>query len=270
MKLDQAQVDAQALNIAYCHIVSPVTGRVGLRLVDPGNYVQTTSTSGIAVITQLQPITVIFTIPEDDLPEIMPQLNAGTTLPVTAYDRANLHQLATGQGIGRRQSDRHHDRDRESARAIRQCRQCAVPEPVRQCAASDQDAAKRRSRCRHRRSSAARRAPMFMSSMPTARSRCGRSATSAIDGSLTAVTSGLAAGERVVVDGTDRLRDGCTSPSPPIDGQPAAPGAATRPDKAAGQGQNGGRSQNPPPRAGSSTPGDANAGSIRRGDKAVR
>ena len=94
---DQGLVDAEALNIAYCHIVSPVTGRVGLRLVDPGNYVQTTSSTGIAVITQLQPITVIFSIPEDDLPEIMPQLNAGTALAVTAYDRANLHQLATGQ-----------------------------------------------------------------------------------------------------------------------------------------------------------------------------
>src|SRR5208282_193903 len=97
VKLDQAQVDAQALNIAYCHIVSPVTGRVGLRLVDPGNYIQTTSTSGIAVVTQLQPITVIFAIPEDDLPAIMPQLNAGTTLQVSAYDRANVKLLAIGQ-----------------------------------------------------------------------------------------------------------------------------------------------------------------------------
>ena len=79
---DQGLVDAEALNISYCHIVSPVTGRVGLRLVDPGNYVQTTSSTGIAVITQLQPITVIFSIPEDDLPEIMPQLNAGTALTV--------------------------------------------------------------------------------------------------------------------------------------------------------------------------------------------
>ena len=94
---DQGLVDAEALNISYCHIVSPVTGRVGLRLVDPGNYVQTTASTGIAVITQLQPITVIFTIPEDDLPEIMPQLNAGTTLTVVAYDRANIHQLATGK-----------------------------------------------------------------------------------------------------------------------------------------------------------------------------
>src|SRR5499427_1505422 len=97
VKQDQGLVDAQALNIAYCRIVSPITGRVGLRLVDPGNYVQTTNTGGIAVITQLQPISVVFTLPEDDLPEIMPQFTAGTPLIVTAYDRANLHQLAVGK-----------------------------------------------------------------------------------------------------------------------------------------------------------------------------
>lgn len=97
VKVDQAQVDAQALNIAYCHIVSPVTGRIGLRLVDPGNYVQTSSASSIAVVTQLQPITVIFSVAEDYLPDIMPQFTAGTALQVTAFDRANVKQLATGK-----------------------------------------------------------------------------------------------------------------------------------------------------------------------------
>src|SRR5271155_4944473 len=77
VKQDQGLVDAQALNVTYCHIVSPVSGRVGLRLVDPGNYVQTTTSTGLAIIAQMQPITVIFAIPEDDLPAIMPQLNAG-------------------------------------------------------------------------------------------------------------------------------------------------------------------------------------------------
>jgi membrane fusion protein, multidrug efflux system len=97
VKLDQAQIDQQKLNIIYCRIVSPVTGRVGLRLVDPGNYIQTTNATGIAVVTQMQPITVIFPIPEDDLPDILPQLNAGTPLQVFAYDRANVKQLATGR-----------------------------------------------------------------------------------------------------------------------------------------------------------------------------
>ena len=96
VKQDQGLIDAQTLNIAYCHIVSPVTGRIGLRLVDPGNYVQSASATGIAVVTELQPITVIFSIPEDDLPEIMPQVYAGTKLQVTAFDRANVKQLAVG------------------------------------------------------------------------------------------------------------------------------------------------------------------------------
>ncbi len=99
VKLDQAQVDQQKLNVIYCHIVSPVTGRVGLRLVDPGNYVQTSNSTGIAVVTQVQPITVIFPIPEDDLPEIVPQLNAGAIFEVAAYDRANVKLLATGRVI---------------------------------------------------------------------------------------------------------------------------------------------------------------------------
>ena len=97
VKLDQAQVDQQKLNVLYCRIVSPVTGRIGLRLVDPGNYVQTSNSTGLAVVTQLQPITVIFPIPEDDLPDIMPQLSAGTPLEVSAYDRANVKMLATGR-----------------------------------------------------------------------------------------------------------------------------------------------------------------------------
>ena len=97
VKVDQALIDAQKLNIAYCHIVSPVTGRVGLRLVDPGNYVQTSSSSNIAVVTQLQPISVVFSVPEDQLPDIMPEFNSGAALSVTAFDRADVRQLATGK-----------------------------------------------------------------------------------------------------------------------------------------------------------------------------
>ena len=99
VKLDQAQVDQQKLNVIYCRIMSPVTGRVGLRLVDPGNYVQTSNSTGLAVVTQLQPITVIFPIPEDDLPDIVPQLSAGAIFQVAAYDRANVKLLATGRVI---------------------------------------------------------------------------------------------------------------------------------------------------------------------------
>jgi multidrug efflux system membrane fusion protein len=93
---DQAIVKTAELNVAYAHIVSPVTGRVGLRLVDPGNYLQPSDASGIVVITQIDPISVVFTTPEDNLPRIGARLNAGAKLPVTVLDRGNAHTLATG------------------------------------------------------------------------------------------------------------------------------------------------------------------------------
>jgi membrane fusion protein, multidrug efflux system len=95
VKTDQAQIDTEKLNIEYCHITAPVTSRVGLRLVDPGNYVQTSDTTGIAVLTQLQPISVIFSLPEDDIPDVMAQMKA-SPLTATVYDRANVHDLGSG------------------------------------------------------------------------------------------------------------------------------------------------------------------------------
>ena len=97
VQADQAQIDAQKLNLTYCRIVSPVTGRVGLRQVDPGNYVQTSDANGIVVVTQLQPISVIFTLPEDNLPEVIKRLRSGAVLAVTAYDRAGTTELAQGK-----------------------------------------------------------------------------------------------------------------------------------------------------------------------------
>jgi multidrug efflux system membrane fusion protein len=96
---DQGQIDAAKLNLTYCHIVAPISGRVGLRQVDQGNYVQTGDTNGLVTLTQLQPITVIFTLPEDDLPAIMKRLAEGAQLPVTAYDRTQTTKLAEGKVI---------------------------------------------------------------------------------------------------------------------------------------------------------------------------
>ena len=93
---DQAMVKTAQLNVAYTHIVSPVTGRVGLRLVDPGNYLQPSDTTGIVVITQIDPISVVFTTPEDNLPRISARLNSGAELKVTVLDRDNVSALATG------------------------------------------------------------------------------------------------------------------------------------------------------------------------------
>jgi membrane fusion protein, multidrug efflux system len=94
---DKAQIKAQQLNLYYCRIIAPSDGRVGLRLVDPGNYVQAGSSTGLVVLTKLKPTTVEYAVPEDDLPQIMARVHAGATLPVTAFDRANVIQLATGE-----------------------------------------------------------------------------------------------------------------------------------------------------------------------------
>ncbi|HUO05765.1 MAG TPA: MdtA/MuxA family multidrug efflux RND transporter periplasmic adaptor subunit [Candidatus Binataceae bacterium] len=93
---DQGAVDSAKLQLAYSQITSPITGRVGLRLVDHGNIVHAADTQGLAVITQLQPITVIFSIPEDDLPRVLAAMKGGTPLAVDAYDRELKQKLATG------------------------------------------------------------------------------------------------------------------------------------------------------------------------------
>jgi multidrug efflux system membrane fusion protein len=227
VKLDQAQIDQQKLNVLYCHIVSPVTGRIGLRLVDPGNYVQTTNTTGLAVVTQLQPITVIFPIPEDDLPDILPQLNAGTTLEVSAYDRANVKMLATG-------------------------RVAALDSQI------DTTTGTVKVRAQFDNADNALFPNQFVNAqllittlhnvvtVPTAAIQRGAPGTYVYvvnadetvsvrpiktgpnDGPMAAVDSGLSVGERVVVDGTDRLREGARVVIPAArSATPAAAGNAT-------------------------------------------
>jgi len=228
VKLDQAQIDQQKLNVLYCHIVSPVTGRVGLRLVDPGNYVQASNNTQIAVVTQMQPITVIFPIPEDNLPDVVPQLNAGATLEVTAYDRGNVKQLALGRVIA---LDSQIDTTTGTVK-------------VRAQFDNTDDAlfpnqfvnAHLLLRTLH-----------DVVTVPTAAIQRGEPGTyvyainadgtvsvrvinvGPTDGSLTAVNSGLSAGERVVVDGTDRLRDGARVQVAGAEGRAAAEPARKAP-----------------------------------------
>jgi multidrug efflux system membrane fusion protein len=96
LKTDQAAVDSARLQLVYCRITAPIGGRVGLRLVDPGNIVHASDTNGLVVITQLQPIAVIFTIPEDNIPSVLERLKRGARLPVEAYDREQRRKLAVG------------------------------------------------------------------------------------------------------------------------------------------------------------------------------
>jgi len=96
VKEDQAAVETAKLNLIYCHIVAPVTGRVGLRLVDPGNYVQTASPTGLVVLTEVEPISVVFVLPEDAIPDVWREVRSGKTLTVTAYNRTDNKLIATG------------------------------------------------------------------------------------------------------------------------------------------------------------------------------
>jgi membrane fusion protein, multidrug efflux system len=97
VKNDQGTVQYDQVQVGYCHITSPIDGRVGLRLVDPGNLVTANGTTTLVVITQTQPITIIFTLPEDNLEEVLAQTRHGGKLLVEAWDRAGQKQIAAGQ-----------------------------------------------------------------------------------------------------------------------------------------------------------------------------
>jgi multidrug efflux system membrane fusion protein len=238
VKADQALIDAQKLNIAYCHIVSPVTGRVGLRLVDPGNYVQPNSATGITVVTQLQPISVIFTIPEDDLPEIMPQLNADTKLQVTAFDRANVTKLGVGEVSAvdsqidtttgtvkvRAQFD-----NAERALFPNQFVNAELLVKTLQNAVTVPAAAVQRGAPGATPGGAMGTYVYLINSnnsVSVRQIKVGPTYVNANNASMTTVTSGLSAGDRVVTDGADRLRDGLHVNVTTIDGKQLAPSGA--------------------------------------------
>ncbi len=95
VKSDQGQIDSAKLNLVYCKITAPITGRIGLRLVDPGNIVHASDTNGLLVITQIEPISVLFTVAEDQLPTVLQKMRTAT-LEVDAYDREMKQKLAQG------------------------------------------------------------------------------------------------------------------------------------------------------------------------------
>jgi membrane fusion protein, multidrug efflux system len=254
VKQDQSLIDAQTLNIAYCHIVSPVTGRIGLRLVDPGNYVQPSSATGLAVVTELQPITVIFSIPEDDLPDVMPQLNGGTKLQVTVFDRANVKQLAVGSVIAvdsqidtttgtvrvRAQFD-----NADNALFPNQFVNVQLLVKTLASALTVPTAAIQRGSPGASPSGAMGTFVYLVNADDTVSVRqitVGPTYVDPKSGSMTTVDSGLSAGDKVVTDGADRLRDGLHVRVSSVDGKQAAPAAA--PAGGGGQkGKGGGRSR---------------------------
>lgn len=97
VKSDQGTLDFDKVQLAYCHITAPFAGKVGLRLVDPGNLMQSSGTTALAVVTQMEPITVVFTLAEDHLEQVLAQTRHGSKLPVEAWDRSSATKLGQGQ-----------------------------------------------------------------------------------------------------------------------------------------------------------------------------
>ncbi|MCQ8241037.1 MdtA/MuxA family multidrug efflux RND transporter periplasmic adaptor subunit [Rhizosaccharibacter radicis] len=233
VKADQGQIDYAKQQIDYCHIRSPVDGRVGLRQVDAGNYITSSATNGLVVVTQLHPISVIFTIPQDQIPAVQDQLRAGATLQVEAYDRTNTVKLATGKvftldntidtatGTVRIRSMFPNEDDRlfpnqfVNARLLLRTVHDAVLVPTGAIQAGSQG--------------------NFVYVVKPDDTVDVRDVTTGVsaDGQVL-VSKGLAAGETVVTDGTDRLHAGskvrvpATSPSAPAANDDQAAGAHRR------------------------------------------
>jgi multidrug efflux system membrane fusion protein len=207
VKADQATVATDQINIAYCHIVSPVDGRVGLRQVDPGNYVQTSDPNGIVVVTQLQPMSVVFSVPQTNLAEIEDRVAQGASLEVDAYDQSNTTQIDQGK-LATIDNEMDTSTGTVKMRAVFPNNKnqlfpnefvnahllvntltnvLRVPVPAVQLGASG----------------------TFVWVINPDNSVASRPVKlGVVDGQYQQVISGLKAGDRVVTDGTDRLRDG--------------------------------------------------------------
>lgn len=225
IKFDQAAIDTQRLNLTYCHITSPVDGRVGLRQVDQGNYVTTGDANGIVVVTTLQPISVIFTLPEDSIPAVQKRIRAGASLPVAAWDRGDVAKLADGTLLT---LDTQIDPTTGTVKA-----RALFPNQDQALFPQQFVNAHLLVDTLH--------APVLVPNAAVQRGSpgtfvylVGADDTVAVrkvvagpaDSSSTAITSGLAAGERVVVDGADRLHEGAKVTVPAEHAEPAAGEAA--------------------------------------------
>lgn len=222
VKADQAAIDTQKLNLIYCHITSPVDGRVGLRQVDQGNYVTTGDTNGIVVVTTLQPISVIFTLPEDSIPAVQKRIRAGATLPVAAWDRGDVAKLADGSLLT---LDTQIDPTTGTVKA-----RASFPNQDQALFPQQFVNAHLLVDTLH--------APVLVPNAAVQRGSPGtfvylvgaddtvsvrKVVIGPADSASTSISSGLAAGDRVVVDGADRLHEGAkvTVPAAPAAGEPA-------------------------------------------------
>jgi len=208
VKTDQAAIQAAKINLIYCHIVSPVTGRVGLRQVDPGNLVQQSDTNGIVVVTELDPIDVLFTMPEDNIAQVSQRVHSGATLQAVALDRTESTQLAVGQLLS---LDNQVDTTTGTLRAKARFANAAdalfpnqfvnirlLVDTLRNTVIVPTAAVLRGSQGLF----------VWVVNQPGNTVEMRQVKTGPALGDNTAVTSGLDPGEIVVTDGSDRLRDG--------------------------------------------------------------
>jgi multidrug efflux system membrane fusion protein len=238
---DQALLDNAKLNLVYTRIIAPVSGRIGLRLVDQGNYVTLGDAIGICVITQMQPMSVVFTIAEDFLPQVRKRLRDGATLQTTALDRAQKNELATGK-VSTHDNQIDLTTGTVKLRAIfDNADEALFPNQfvnVRLLADTVKDAIVVPVAAIQR----GQPGTFVYRVKPDDTVEIRVVETGATDGEKIAVVKGLAIGDEVVIDGTDRLRDGAKIRRPG-----AAPGNSGRPVAAA-------------PPAGSAPAGSAPAG----------
>jgi membrane fusion protein, multidrug efflux system len=217
VEADRAQIETAKLNIVYSRITAPVSGRVGLRLVDPGNIVHAADTGGLVVITQVKPITVVFTIPEDQLPPVLEKIRAGERLEVDAFDRTfrevaqgslltndNLVDQTTGtvrlKAIFENEDEALFPNQFVNARLLLDVIEKATVVPT---------AALQRT---------AQRVFVYVVK-PDGTAEVRDVKTGPEYGDATSIASGLAVGERVVLEGADRVRQGARVVArPPLDG----------------------------------------------------
>jgi multidrug efflux system membrane fusion protein len=229
IQADEGQVKTAKVNLQYTHIVSPVTGRVGLRQVDQGNYVTPGDANGIVLINQLQPITVIFSVPEDNVSAVMKRVSSGVVLPVEAFDRTNATKIADGKLLTvdnsidittgtiklRAQFD-----NTDSSLFPNQFVNIQLLQDVLKDQIIMPNAAVRRGAPNGV-------ATTFVYAVNADSTVAVRPVTlGVVDGEKVAVSAGLKAGDIVVTEGGDRLRDGAQVQLPSA---AAAPAAGTRP-----------------------------------------
>jgi membrane fusion protein, multidrug efflux system len=236
---DQALVDNAKLNLVYTRIIAPVSGRIGLRLVDQGNYVTLGDATGICIITQMQPISVMFTIPEDFLPQVRKRLRDGATLQTTALDRAQKNELGTGK-VSTHDNQIDLTTGTVKLRAIfDNADEALFPNQfvnVRLLADTVKDAIVVPVAAIQR----GQPGTFVYRVKPDDTVEIRVVETGATDGEKIAVVKGLAIGDEVVIDGTDRLRDGAKIRRPgSAPGNSGRPVAAAPPDGSTPAGPNG-------------------------------